>query len=535
MLTFLTENSITRHLLTLSGITIVMAQLKSWHPGIAGLGTFLVLMVVMALVALRGDEKVTQLLAGVSATLAMGVCWIEGADVSTSQALLCSVIGTVPLIVLCLIVCQSSRYRLQKINDLESQQMELVRKLYAYDRSLCNSGLIPVFGLNPPPAPSRKSANVDPKFGQMLADFADAPTSPVLDPEVFDFAMLLLSMPQIGHRLSSELELNALVSAILNTAKEVLRCGQAELHLWSARDGRFTNAAPADGVPVPDSMRDVLAQTAPTPAEFEWVRIQQRILTRRDLNAGKVNALELSGRKLPSAVAPLLVGADLIGVLVVNDAADEGPTFVRMLHILANHCALSLKNAQLFRAIDDMARRDSLTGLLNHASFLEELERLTEEAHARGQALTVVMSDLDDFKSCNDNYGHQAGDKVLQAVAIWWKAIMPDHAVMARYGGEEFICALPGETLERGIELAEMLRSALEAHPVSHNSNRLRVTASFGVAELNRPATNASRLIRLADKALYRAKNDGRNRVEAHDPLHPKIAALDESIQFSLQ
>lgn len=534
MLTFLTENSITRHLLTLGGITIVMAQLTSWHPWIAGLGTFLVLMVVMALVALRGNQKATHLLGGVSATLGMGVCWIEGADLSVSEALLCSVLGTVPLLVMSLIVCQSSRHRLRKISDLEFKQLELVRKVYTYDRSTCASGEIPVFGVNPPPATVANSGYVEPAIGQMLAEFADAPTAPVLDPDVFDFAMLLLSMQQIGHRLSSELELNLLVSAILDTAKEVLRCGHAELHLWNARDGRFTNAAPVDGVPVPDSIRDVIVQSAPPRAEFEWVRTQHRILTRRDWNSGKVDTLDLSPGVLPSAVAPLLVGSDLIGVLVVNDAVDEGPTFVRILHILANHCALSLKNAQLFRAIDDMARRDSLTGLLNHASFLDELERLTAEAITRGQPLTVVMSDLDDFKSCNDNYGHQAGDKVLLEVAVWWKAIMPDHAVMARYGGEEFICALPGENLQRGIELAEILRSSLDSHVVSHNGNRLHVTASFGVAELGRPANNASRLIRLADKALYRAKNAGRNCVESHDPLKPNISALEESMQFTL-
>jgi diguanylate cyclase (GGDEF)-like protein len=535
MLTILTENSIARHLLTLGGITIVMAQLTSWHPWIAGLGTFLVLMVVMGLVALRGDEKATQFLAGVSAVLGMSVCWIMGADLPASQAFLCSFIGTVPLLVLSLSVCRSSRYRLRKINELESRQMELAHRLFAYDRSLVASGEIPVFGVNSTPAVSRKSADVDPAFGQMLADFAGAPSSPVLDPDVFDFAMLLLSMQQIGHRLSSELELNALVSAILDTAKEVLRCGYAELHLWNAQNGRFTNAVPQEGAPVPDSMHDVLAQSAPTPAEFEWVRHQQRILTRRDLASGRIESVELAGRSLPSAIAPLLVGADLIGVLVVNNAADEGPTFVRMLHILANHCALSLKNAQLFRAIDDMARRDSLTGLLNHASFLDELEQLTQEANTHCQPLTLVMIDLDDFKSCNDHYGHQAGDKVLQEVAIWLKAIMPDRAVLGRYGGEECICALPGETLERGVELAEMLRSALESHQISHNHNRLQVTASFGVAELNRPANTASRLIRLADKALYRAKRDGRNRVDAHDPSLPQIAALDESIQFSLR
>lgn len=535
MLNVLSENSISRHLLTLGGITIVMSQLTAWHPWFAGLGTFLVLMVVMATVALRGDQRETLAVAGASILLGIGVCWIVGADLSPRHAVLASVLGSMPLLVLSLIVGQSSQRRLQKISELESQQLELVRKVYDYERTTCASGEIPVFGLNPPPETTRKPANVDPAFGQMLSEFVDVPRSAALDPDVFDFAMLLLSMQQIGHRLSSELELDALVSAILGTAKEVLRCEQSELHLWSARDGRFTNAAPAGGAPVHDSIRDVLAQTAPMPPEFEWVRQEQRILTRRDVLAGKVAAPEFSDRSLPTAVAPLLVGADLVGVLVVNDATDEGPTFVRMLHILANHCALSLKNAQLFRAIDDMARRDSLTGLLNHASFLEELERLTEEANKRGQPLTVVMSDLDDFKSFNDDYGHQAGDQVLQEVAIWWKAVMPDHAVLARYGGEEFIGALPGENLQRGVELAEMLRHSLEAHPVHHNGNSLHVTASFGVAELGLPATNATRLIRLADKALYRAKDDGRNCVEAHDPSKPDIASMEESIQFTLQ
>ncbi|MFM9961350.1 MAG: GGDEF domain-containing protein [Planctomycetaceae bacterium] len=535
MLHFLTENSITRHLLTLGVITVVMAQLTSLHPWIAGLGTFLVLMVLMALIALRGHENATQLLAGVAATFGMGVCWIEGADQSVSQALVCSVIGTVTLLTMSLIVSRSSRRRLSKIHELETQQLKLVRKVYDKDRGTNLSGEIPAFGLNPSSSPVDKTAGVDPAFGQMLTEFANVPPSNVLDPDVFDFAMLLLSMQQIGHRLSSELELNALVQVILETAKEVLRCGESELHLWNSRENRFTNPAPANGGPVRDSIRDVLTQSAPTPAEFEWVRQQQRILTRRDWISGKVDGLELPSGSLPTAVAPLLVGADLVGVLVVNDAAEEGPTFVRMLHILANHCALSLKNAQLFRAIDEMARRDSLTGLLNHAAFLDELERLTAAARSRGKTLTVVMSDLDDFKSFNDNYGHQLGDKVLHEVATWWKAIMPDHALLGRYGGEEFICALPGENLERGIELAELLRTSLESHTVSHNSHQLNVTASFGVAELGRPATNTARLIRLADKALYRAKHRGRNCVDAHDPSKPSIAEMEESIQFSLR
>lgn len=533
---FLSENSISRHLLVLGGIAIASSPLAALHPWIAGCGAFLLMSIVAGTVALKGDHRATALIVGVAAALSSGVCWYSGSDLSLALVLYVSTLGTLTLCVLSTIVCAASHKRLMKINDLESQQFELVRKVYAYDRNSGLSGEIPVFGMNTTPDLTRPSdQKQDTLFGQMLSELVESTSTPVIDPDVFDFAMLLLSMQQIGHRLSSELEMDALVSAILGTAKEVLRCEHAELHLWSARDGRFTNAAASEGRSTQDSVRSVLSQAAPTPVPFEWVVKQRRILIRRDVHAGKVDAAELSEASLPAAIAPLSVGGDLVGLLVVDGSEDEGPTFIRMLHILANHCALSLKNSQLFRTIHEMARRDGLTGLLNHAPFLDELERLVEEANASNQPLTLVMSDLDHFKDFNDEYGHQAGDKVLQEVGRWWQAIMPNHASLGRYGGEEFICVLPGETLDRGIELAEMMRTTLAEHPVSHNGAQLHVTASFGVAELGRPATNATRLIRLADKALYRAKDAGRNRVEAHDPHHPDIARMEETAAFTLR
>lgn len=533
---FLSENSIPRHLLTLGGIAMAMSPLAVLHPWIAGCGSFLVMSIVVGIVALRGDHRATALIVGVAAVLSSGVCWFTGGDLSLLLALLVNLMGTATLGVLGAIVCKTSYVRLQKIHELETQQFELVRKVYDYDRNTGLPGEIPALGANGvSDASGRSSENIDSEFGRMLSDLVEAPATPVIDPDVFDFAMLLLSMQQIGHRLSSELELDALVSAILGTAREVLRCRKAELHLWNNHEGRFTNAAPSEIALSPNSMYAVLNQAAPLPASFAWVMQQRRILTQRDVLAGKVDSFDLPGEVLPSAIAPLLVGDDLVGVLLVDDTEDEGPTFIRMLHILANHCALSLKNSQLFHTIQEMARRDGLTGLLNHAPFLDELERLIDDAQTHNRPLTLVMSDLDRFKDFNDNYGHQAGDKVLQEVSSWWRAIMPDHAILGRYGGEEFICALPGETLDRGTELAEMLRAALVSHPISYNGIQLHVTASFGVAELGNPATNATRLIRLADKALYRAKDEGRNRVEAHDPLQPEIAAMAESTQFSLQ
>lgn len=536
MLSLSAENSILRHLLMLTVIAVAMSPLSSLHPWIAGFGTFLVMTMVIGIIALRGNPRVTAICAAAAVLLSSTVCWSAGCDLSSSLALLVTTIGTVALGVLSAIVCTTSCRRLRKINDMELQQIELVRKVYDYDRQSCLSGELPILSPAGDPSLNGKPARqIESTDGPQHTVLSDSAGGAVLDPDVFDFAMLLLSMQHIGHRLSAQLELDALVTTILATAREVLRCQHAELHLWNARERRFTNASSGTESAAMGAARNHLVQEAPPSAAFDWVLQQHCILTRRDAIEGKLCLPNVDPSSLPTAVAPLLVSDELVAVLIVNEAQDDGPTFVRMLHILANHCALNLKNAQLFRAIDELARRDSLTGLLNHASFLEELERLIDECTSQRRPLTLIMSDLDHFKSFNDDHGHQAGDRVLQEVSCWWKAIMPDRSLLGRYGGEEFICALPGEPQERGQELAELLRTSLEANPVSYNGRLLHVTASFGVAELGKPATNATRLIRLADKALYRAKVDGRNRVETHDPARADIAAMNESTQFTLR
>jgi diguanylate cyclase (GGDEF)-like protein len=123
------------------------------------------------------------------------------------------------------------------------------------------------------------------------------------------------------------------------------------------------------------------------------------------------------------------------------------------------------------------------------------------------------MSDLDHFKKLNDTYRHQAGDHVLRETAALWRAVLPDTAVIGRYGGEEFICALPRDDLDRATELAELMRRQIESYVFDFEGWQLHVTASFGVAQLGRPAQTAHELIRLADEGLYAAKATGRNRV----------------------
>jgi diguanylate cyclase (GGDEF)-like protein len=205
---------------------------------------------------------------------------------------------------------------------------------------------------------------------------------------------------------------------------------------------------------------------------------------------------------------------------VLNGLPAKSPHIARLLPIFANVCALGIKNAQLFRRIDEMARRDGLTGLWNRAEFNAALDRLTRQAHEQQRSLCVVMSDVDHFKKFNDAFGHQAGDHVLREVAKLWKASLPDFAVVARYGGEEFIAILPDTDLVRARDLSETLQAELQAFPLVFEGQDLHVTASFGIAELSSPAAEPTELVHLADEALYAAKKSGRNRVCIHEAAH---------------
>jgi diguanylate cyclase (GGDEF)-like protein len=247
-----------------------------------------------------------------------------------------------------------------------------------------------------------------------------------------------------------------------------------------------------------------------------WVLERRQILTRQAVDENyELRGLLEEEPGMPDAMAPLTVGGELLGVLVAHGTARDGRNSVRMLYTLANIYALGIKNAQLFRRVEELARRDGLTGLLNHATFQHEFGTLCESAAAQGSKLTLLMGDIDHFKRFNDTHGHQAGDHVLREVSRVWRAVLPDHAVTGRYGGEEFVAALPGESLERARELAELLRSTLQALDVDFEGRTLHVTSSFGVAEFGSPAASAEELVKQADAGLYEAKRGGRNRVVA--------------------
>ncbi|MCB1914610.1 MAG: sensor domain-containing diguanylate cyclase [Rhodocyclaceae bacterium] len=174
---------------------------------------------------------------------------------------------------------------------------------------------------------------------------------------------------------------------------------------------------------------------------------------------------------------------------------------------------IRVQNEELVR----LATRDPLTGCLNRRAFFERVSELVEAAARDGAHLSCIMSDVDFFKRFNDDYGHAIGDQVLQAVAAaLGRGVRTDEDLVCRYGGEEFCIILPGLSAARAAEVAERLRASIERDAASgiRSHPGLRITSSFGVAELRADVADENQLIALADAALYEAKRAGRNRVQ---------------------
>jgi two-component system cell cycle response regulator len=179
--------------------------------------------------------------------------------------------------------------------------------------------------------------------------------------------------------------------------------------------------------------------------------------------------------------------------------------------LAALHVALERQNAMLA----ERAATDALTGLCNRRQFDESLRSALSFAGRHGQMLSLIMLDVDLFKTYNDTFGHQAGDDVLRILAGTLRTESRGHDIVARYGGEEFAVILPATDSEGAVSAAERLRMAVARQPWPQRS----VTASFGVATAVARACDADRLLREADRALYHSKARGRNCTTHHADL----------------
>lgn len=169
------------------------------------------------------------------------------------------------------------------------------------------------------------------------------------------------------------------------------------------------------------------------------------------------------------------------------------------------------------------AQRDGLTRVYNKRYLMEWLGSEVAYATRSKKPLTVLMLDLDHFKRVNDQRGHPAGDAVLTRFAEVVSRALRKEDVMARYGGEEFVVVCRGETEVGALRLAERLRRLVESSSFDYEQQKIRVTASIGIAELSVENSTAEKLIAAADAALYSAKGSGRNRAVAFSTVETDI------------
>jgi diguanylate cyclase (GGDEF)-like protein len=177
---------------------------------------------------------------------------------------------------------------------------------------------------------------------------------------------------------------------------------------------------------------------------------------------------------------------------------------------------LQRRDARLTEALEKLrtlAVTDALTGLYNRRYFWDALKRELIAARRKPGIFSVILVDLDHFKRVNDAWGHDAGDRVLQATADLLLGHIRGSDIAVRYGGEEFALLLPGTGVAVAEERAEQLRRELEALEIAYNGGRIRITLSAGVAEAGTSATDEREIMKRVDDALYEAKAAGRNRV----------------------
>jgi diguanylate cyclase (GGDEF)-like protein len=232
-----------------------------------------------------------------------------------------------------------------------------------------------------------------------------------------------------------------------------------------------------------------------------------------------------------STCMPSLVGGEVIGSVLVEHPRPLDVPDLRYLGTTIAEAAPIIANLRTLAVAELRAATDALTGLPNNRAVHETLRRMSAQSGRTAMPLAAILFDLDHFKLVNDVNGHAKGDEVLAAVGDAVASVVRASDFVGRYGGEEFLALLPDTGREGALHVAQKLRSAIAQIDVPGVSRK--VTASFGVAVLPFDAVEPEQLLRVADRALYSAKGNGRDRVEVavprEDGVDPAETALSSA------
>ena len=320
------------------------------------------------------------------------------------------------------------------------------------------------------------------------------------------------SLSQLTSLLSSSLVLREVAQSAVQEVYEVIGKSEGALLLLVEEGEAGLSLASsffARDFPPPKSKKGDLFD--------QWVLKHRRPLLVRDLRKDfRFNLDDFERREIGSLiVAPLTTAQRMTGLLRLESLQKDVYTSddLRLLSIVGDLVASSIENARLAERTEELARIDELTGLYVHRHFQERLREELSRSERNRSPLSLLMADIDQFKTYNDQYGHIAGDLVLKQVARILKEGSSAGDVICRYGGEEFSMILPRRTKEEALVLAETLRRRVEEQSFVLRRETTHVTLSIGVASFPEDGPVKDELLKRVDRYLYQAKREGKNRI----------------------
>ena len=326
---------------------------------------------------------------------------------------------------------------------------------------------------------------------------------------------------QLNQAMTSTLDLNLLFDRILKSLQDVIGCNEMVLLLYNsgAEELEVRKVLGLD----PESLRGISFRldegiTGQCASSLDVVYIRDLMSDSRNLNyKGRIL------RKGSMLSVPMVIKGRLTGVL--NLHKDQTAAFsnsdIKLVQAVANQAAIAVENAQLYEKTRTLSNTDELTGLANRRHFQEISARELSQAQRFRSHFAIIMADIDHFKAFNDAHGHLRGDVVLKKVASIMLQNTRGIDLVGRFGGEEFVILLPKTTREGAMAAAEKLRQWVEQETFAGAQKSQPggcLTLSLGVAEFPTDSKDLYELLDLADRALYRAKDAGRNRVVAWTP-----------------
>lgn len=314
------------------------------------------------------------------------------------------------------------------------------------------------------------------------------------------------------HDISAELDLSSLLKSILRRAVHLLKAFGGDLGLYEPETGQLVIAASYrmgrdyTGTRM-QSGEGIMGRVAQT--------LQPLIVDDYLMWEGRSPQYTQGPWRAVMAV-PLIAGGALVGVISV---VDHNPVrnFIEkeqvLLGMFGQQAAIAIQNARLFDATQRLATTDPLTGIFNRRHYFILAEREYQRALRYQHPLSLIMFDIDRFKSINDTYGHQAGDQVLQMITAACRKIIREVDIFGRYGGEEFVILLPETGAAAALNAAERIRTALANLEFTGLPAERRVTLSQGVTELDAGCERLDHLLARADQALYTSKQAGGDQI----------------------